>query len=297
MRSALLRGRTVAVAVPALALLATVTPSAMADEAPAGSAYGASAAISLLPGVLGGKGIAVETGKLAASSTSGKHSADVVDVPLKGVITAKAITSSAEQDGPHGPVTAKAAIVDATIPLLAGLAGSTPKTGVISSECKSTPQGVTGTSKLVGLDLGKIGNLELGTPPNQKIGVPEVLQVIVNEQIKHPDGSLTVNALHLKLLGGQVTGALGSGDIVLASSTCAKVTGGGEPTEPTKPTKPSEPTKPSQPTRPGQPSQPGHPGGGNTNTQPPAGGPAQVSVVPAGAPETGDGSEAAGNAR
>ncbi|GAA3577909.1 choice-of-anchor P family protein [Amycolatopsis ultiminotia] len=269
MRSALLRGRTVAVAVPALALLATVAPSAVADEAPAGSAYGASASVSLLPGVLGDKGISVETGKLARSSTAGPESAQVVDVPLKGLITAKAISSSAKEDG---PVTAKAAIVDAALPVLAPLAGSTPKAGVISSECTSTPEGITASSKLVGLDLGKIGDLPVGTSPNQKIGVPGVLQVIVNEQIKHSDGSLTVNALHVKLLGGKKTGALGSGDIVLASATCAKVAGTTTP----PPTSPSRPTSPAQP---------------------PAEGPGQVSVVPAGAPETGDGSLATVAAR
>lgn len=277
MRSALLRGRTVAVAVPALALLAAaVAPPALAAEAPAGSAYGASASVSLLPGVLGDKGITVDTGKIAPSSTAGPESAEVVNVPLKGLVTAKVISSSAKQNGSNGPVDAKASIVDAALPVLAPLAGSTPKARVISSECKSTPDGITASSELAGLDLGKIGKLPVSTKPNQKLGIDGVLQVIVNEQIKHSDGSLTVNALHIKLLGGDVTGALGKGDIVLASATCAKVAG--NPTTPptTQPTKPSEPGKPGTP---------------------PAEGPGQVTVVPVGAPETGDGSLAAVTAR
>ncbi|SFQ73313.1 choice-of-anchor P family protein [Amycolatopsis rubida] len=274
MRSALLRGRTVAVAVPALALLATaVAPSALAAEAPAGSAYGASASVSLLPGVLGDKGITVDTGKIAPSSTEGPESAQVVNVPLKGLVTAKAVSSSAKQDGSKGPVEAKASIVDAALPVLAPLAGSTPKARVISSECKSTPDGITASSELAGLDLGKIGKLPVSTKPNQKLGIDGVLQVIVNEQIKHSDGSLTVNALHIKLLGGAVTGALGKGDIVLASATCAKVAG--NPTTP--PTTPPT-TQPSKPA-------------------PPAEGPGQVTVVPVGAPETGDGTLAAVTAR
>ncbi|HWD06987.1 MAG TPA: choice-of-anchor P family protein [Amycolatopsis sp.] len=264
MRSALLRGRTLVVAAPALALLAAATPAAVAADAPAGSAYGASASVSLLPGVLGDKGISVDTGKIAPSNTDGPTSASVVDVPLKGLVTAKAITSSAKQA--DSDVTSKAAIVDAKLPVLAALAGSTPKASVISSECTSTPSGIKASSKLVGLDLGRIGKLPVGTAPNQKIGVPGVVQVIVNEQIKHDDGSLTVNALHIKLLGGKATGALGSGDIVLASSTCAKASGPSEPTEPTEPSTPTAPAKP------------------------PASGPGQVTVVPAGAPETGDGS-------
>ncbi|WP_328607495.1 choice-of-anchor P family protein [Amycolatopsis sp. NBC_00345] len=262
MRSALLRGRTFVVAAPALALLATAAPSAVAADSPAGSAYGASASVSLLAGVLGDKGISVETGKLAPSSTDGPTSASVVDVPLKGLVTAKAVTSSAKQDGDSGPVQSKAAIVDATLPVLAPLAGSTPKASVISSECKSTSDGITASSDIANLDLGRIGKLPVGTGPNQKIGVPGVLQVIVNEQVKHADGSLTVNALHVKLLGGKTLGALGSGDIVLASSTCGKVA----PAVVTTPTAPAKP---------------------------PAQGPGQVTVVPAGAPETGDGTLAA----
>ncbi|HEY2057247.1 MAG TPA: choice-of-anchor P family protein [Amycolatopsis sp.] len=260
MRSALLRGRTFVVAAPALALLATSAPSAVAADSPAGSAYGASASVSLLAGVLGDKGISVETGKLAPSSTDGPTSASVVDVPLKGLVTAKAVTSSAKQI--DGPVQAKAAIVDATLPVLAPLAGSTPKASVISSECKSTADGITASSDLANLDLGRIGKLPVGSGPNQKIGVPGIVQVIVNEQIKHADGSLTVNALHVKLLGGTTLGALGSGDIVLASSTCGKVA----PAVVTTPTAPAKP---------------------------PAQGPGQVTVVPAGAPETGDGTLAA----
>jgi len=267
MRSALLRGRTVAVAVPALALLAAaVAPSAVAAGSVAGSAYGASASVSLLPGVLGDKGLTVDTGKVAPSSTDGPTSAQVVDVPLKGLVTAKAISSSAKQDGDSGPVTSKAAIVDATLPVLAVLAGSTPKASVISSECTSTPDGITASSVLAGLDLGKIGKIPVATKPNQKLGIDGVLQVIVNEQIKHSDGSLTVNALHVKLLGGGLTDAVGNGDIVLASSTCAKVAA--TPVTPPATTSPSKPAPPA-------------PGGG------------QVTVVPVGAPETGDGSLAA----
>ncbi|QRP44318.1 choice-of-anchor P family protein [Amycolatopsis sp. FDAARGOS 1241] len=263
MRSALLRGRTLAVAAPALALLAAA-PAAVAADAPAGSAYGASASVSLLAGVLGDKGISVETGKISPSNTDGPTSASVVDAPLKGLVTAKAITSSAKRGDPD--VTAKAAIVDAKLPVLAPLAGSTPKARVISSECTSTPDGIKASSELAGLDLGRIGKLPVGTAPNQKIGVPGVVQVIVNEQIKHEDGSVTVNALHIKLLDGKATGALGSGDIVLASSTCAKVAATTTPGTPSTPTAPAKP---------------------------PAEGPGQVSVIPAGAPETGDGSLAA----
>ncbi|MFI5606070.1 choice-of-anchor P family protein [Amycolatopsis sp. NPDC051903] len=51
------------------------------------------------------------------------------------------------------------------------------------------------------------------------LGPVNVATLILNEQIHNPDGSLTVNAPHLKLLGG-VVGALGSGDVILSSATC-----------------------------------------------------------------------------
>lgn len=247
-----------AVALAATAILVVTATSASAETAApgAGSAYGASASVSLLPGVLGDKGLTVDTGKLAPSSTAGPESASIVNIPLKGLVTAKAVTSTAKHDVDTGSVTATAAIVDATLPLLAPLAGSTPKARVISSKCASTSEGVTGSSEIAGLDLGRIGKLPLATAPNQEIGIPGVLQVIVNEQVRHGDGSLTVNALHIKLLGGQLTQALGSGDIVLASATCGKAT--------TPATVPAAPV--------------------------PASGPGQVSVIPAGAPQTGDGS-------
>ncbi|GAB2997437.1 choice-of-anchor P family protein [Amycolatopsis acidiphila] len=236
-------------------LAATIAPAAAATSGPGtGSAYGASATVSVLPGVLGAQGLTVDTGRLAASSTSGPGSASVVDAPLKGLVTAKAITSSANHSESSGQVRATASIVDAALPVLAPIAGRTPTAQAITAKCTSTADGVTGSSELAGLDLGRLGKLPVSTGPNREVGVPGVVRVIVNEQVRHADGSLTVNALHIELLGGKATAGLGSGDIVLASATCAAAT-----------TPPSTPATPA-------------PGGG------------QVSVIPAGAPQTGDGS-------
>ncbi|SFI71757.1 hypothetical protein SAMN05421835_101556 [Amycolatopsis sacchari] len=266
MRVSALRSAGVA-GLAATALLAVTTPAGAAATGPGdGSAYGASATVSLLPGVLGAPGLTVDTGRLASSSTGGPTSASVVDAPLKGLVTAKAITSSAKHDSTSGEVAATAAIVDAALPVLAPLAGRTPTARVISARCAGTADGVTGSSELAGLDLGRLGSLPVGTGPNRELGVPGVVRVIVNEQVRHADGSLTVNALHIKLLGGAVTGALGNGDVVLASATCGKATTPrGETSTPTP-----APTQ-----------------------APPAGaasGGGQVRVIPVGAPQTGDGS-------
>lgn len=245
----------------AVAAAFVVTVPANATEPGSGSAYGADADVHLLPNVLGPGGLTVSTGKLAASSTSGPTSASVVDAALRGLVTAKVITSSSHHNADDGSVAENAAIVDATLPVLAPLAGSTPRASVISSQCHATSGGITGSSDLADLNLGRIGHISASTP-NLTIGVPGVLKIVADEQIHHSDGSLTVNALHITLLGRGPLNALGSGDIVLASSTCGPAA--------TVSTPPSTPSSPGNPT--------------TAPTKP------EVSVVPAGAPETGDGS-------
>jgi hypothetical protein len=247
-------------------LMTTVAPASATTAGPGqGSAYGADAHVSLLPGVLGPSGLTVATGELAAASTSGPNSASAVDAALKGLVSAKVISGSSRYDASTGDVTSKASIVHAAIPVLASVAGTTPTASVISSECTSTSSGITGSSDLADLNLGSLGHVSAATP-NLDIDVPGVLRIVANEQIHNADGSLTVNALHITLLGGQVTKALGSGDIVLASSTCG-------PATPVSVTTSTPPTT--------------TPGGGNTGSN---GGGSQVSAIPSGAPETGDGS-------
>ena len=259
MRKDLWRGS--AIVGMALATAFVVAVPANATAPGAGSAYGADVDVHLLPNVLGPGGLTVSTGKLAASSTSGPTSATAVDAELRGLVTAKVITSSSHHNAGDGSVTANAAIVDAALPVLAPLAGGTPKASVISSQCHATGDGITGSSDLANLSLGRIGRISASTP-NLTIGVPGILTIVANEQIHHSDGSLTVNALHITLLGPGPLNALGAGDIVLASSTCGPAT-----TVSTPPTGPSTPSSPvTTPTKP------------------------EVGVIPAGAPETGDGS-------
>ncbi len=247
MRVNVLRTGGIVVAAASALLIAAVSPAVGgAATSSSGSAYGADANVSLLPSPLAPKGITVNTGRMASSDITGKNSATAVDAPLQGLVTAKVITSSAKQAAPAADVTSKAALVQAKLPVLTALAGTTPTASVISSQCHATLGGVTGSANLADLNLGKIGKFSAPSP-NQTVEVPGVLKVIGNEQIHNSDGSLTVNALHIKLLGGQAA-ALGSGDIILASSTCAKA------------------------------------------APPAAKAPGQVSIVPVGAPQTGDGS-------
>lgn len=247
----------VLVAAVSVGVVGVVAPAAAAPGA--GSAFGASATVSLLPGVLGGKGLTVDSGRLAPSSTAGPTEASLVDVPLAGIVRARAVTSSAVASG--GGVHSTAAIVDVRLPVLAGLAGTTPTVRVLSSKCVSGPDGVKGSATITDIDLGRIGSLPLDGSPNQRLRVPGVLELVVNEQVKAADGTLTVTALRLKLLGGDNAG-LGSGDIVLASSTCGPAVTTAPPTTAPPTTSPAVRPKP--------------PGG------------RQVVEVPVGAPQTGE---------
>lgn len=253
-------------------------PAASAEAAPGtGHAYGAFATVNLLPGVITRDGLNLNTGALAKSSTSGPANASVVDVPLRGVVTAQAITSSSSRTATT--VTARAAIVDLRLPVLAAALGATPSVQVLRAKCTGTGMGTAGSSEIAALNLGRLGTVPVTGAANQTIDVPQIARIVINEQVKDNDGSLTVTALHVTLLGGSVTGKLGSGDVRLASVTCGMGSGTTIPssTPPTKPTVPAPP--PNKPTV--TPNAPVDQGGH------------QVRVVPAGAPQTGDGSLAA----
>lgn len=93
--------------------------------------------------------------------------------------------------------------------------------GVLQSNSKAScnPDGsasVSGSSTIASLDINGTPIVISGTP-NQTITVPGIATVIINEQITSP-GSITVNALHVKLLPDAPLNAIASGDIVISSS-------------------------------------------------------------------------------
>jgi hypothetical protein len=96
---------------------------------------------------------------------------------------------------------------------------------VIAAKCVATQSGEHGEATLADATLGKLGALDANPRPDTSIsikipGAGNVATLILNEQIHHKDGSLTVDALHLHLLGGGYAGALGSGDVIISSATC-----------------------------------------------------------------------------
>jgi hypothetical protein len=208
------RGGVLALAAVA-ALLAGVAPASAAPGD--GSAYGAHVNVTLLGTP------AVNVGPLAAASTAGPTTNTLASASVPGVLTTGVINTSAVLDSSTGAVTAEASTANVALPLLAavGKVGAT----LVDAKCVATQSGITGTTTLAGVSLGKLGTVSATPAPNTTIQVAlpvvgNVATLTFNEQIHNSDGSLTVNAIHLHLLGGGAVGTLGSGDVIISSATC-----------------------------------------------------------------------------
>jgi hypothetical protein len=208
------RGAVLALAAVA-ALLAGVAPASAAPGA--GSAYGVRVAVTLLGST------AVEVGPLAEAKTSGPTTATVVSATVPGVLRTGVITTSAHRNADTGEVDAAASTADVGVPLLAAL--GVVHADVVSAKCDATQSGVTGSSSLVDARLGSLGTVAATPAANTEISVRlpivgNVATVLLNEQVHNADGSLTVNAIHVHLLGGGGLGSIGSGDVIVSSATC-----------------------------------------------------------------------------
>jgi hypothetical protein len=208
------RGGVLALAAVA-ALLAGIAPASAAPGD--GSAYGVNVDVALL-GVP-----AVHVGPLAAANTSGPTSDSLASATVPGVLTAGVINTSAHKDPNTGAVTAMASTADVSLPLLRALGQVYAK--LIVAKCVATQQGESGSTTLTAAKLGSLGGLAVSPAVDSTVavalpGVGNVATLILNEQIHNADGSLTVNAVHLHLLGGPGIGELGSGDVIISSATC-----------------------------------------------------------------------------
>ncbi|ATY09447.1 hypothetical protein CU254_02345 [Amycolatopsis sp. AA4] len=208
------RGGMLAVVVASIALAGAAPASAAPGD---GSAYGVNVNVTLLGQP------AVHLGPLAAANTNGPTENTAVSANVPGVLTTGVINTSAVRDDNSGAVTSKASVADVGLPLLKAAVGNVGAKAV-EAVCTATQEGVKGSTTLVGANLGSLGNVDATPAANTQlkvqVGPLHVATLILNEQIKNSDGSLTVNALHLKLLGGDALGALGSGDVILSSATC-----------------------------------------------------------------------------
>ena len=214
MKSSLVRrGGLLAAAVASVVLAGAAPASAAPGD---GSAYGVKVDVKLLGQQ------AVQAGPLAAANTAGPTSNSLAKVDLTGILTAGAVNTEAKRDENSGAVTAKASTADVGLPLLKAALGDVG-IKVVEAVCTATQKGVEGSTKLVGANLGSVGKVDATPAANTQIkvglGALNVATIILNEQVKNQDGSLTVNAVHVKLLGEGLN-ALGSGDVIVSSATC-----------------------------------------------------------------------------
>ncbi len=99
------------------------------------------------------------------------------------------------------------------------------ETGLVNATAiEASCSGDTGTTTIA--DLAALGlPIEVNTDqPNTSVGIEGVVNLTINRQTQNADGTFTVDALVLDLLGQQ--------EIVLASATCGDVTADQPPKEP-----------------------------------------------------------------
>ncbi|WP_018500894.1 choice-of-anchor P family protein [Parafrankia discariae] len=115
-----------------------------------------------------------------------------------------------------GPTTAHAAVAGLSVSL-STLAGVT--VGAVDSSCAYDPAtgNVTGKTVIADGELHLLGipiPLQVGPVPNTTVALPAGLGTItLNQQSTAPDGTLTVDAVAINLLGGLE-------NVVIARSVC-----------------------------------------------------------------------------
>ncbi|GAB3005468.1 choice-of-anchor P family protein [Saccharothrix stipae] len=202
-----------------VAIAALVVGAAPASAAPGdASARGVELDLSL-PGR-----DAVSAGPFAAADANGPIADTLAAVDLPNVLKTGVTTASASRDDKTGGVGSRAGTADVRLDLLRTVTGGM-SAELVEAECAATQKGLTGKSRLVGLDLSRLADLYPGPDldvepaPNTAVDLDllgvDVAKVVFNEQVRNTDGSLTVNAVRLTLVG-----SVGTGDLVLSSATC-----------------------------------------------------------------------------
>ncbi|SMD19703.1 choice-of-anchor P family protein [Lentzea albidocapillata] len=200
-----------------IAIAALLVGAAPASAAPGdASAYGAKLDVTLLGNP------AVNAEPFAAANANGPTQNTFAGVDLTGILKTGVINASASRDEKSGGVYSRASTADVRVDLLSKVTGKI-SAELVEAECTATQKGLAGKAKLAGVNLGRLGQVNADPAANTKLDVQlagiKIAEVIFNEQIRNNDGSLTVNAIHIKLLQG-VLGGIGTGDVIISSATC-----------------------------------------------------------------------------
>ncbi|HUQ57140.1 choice-of-anchor P family protein [Lentzea sp.] len=201
-----------------IAIAALLAGAAPASAAPGdASAYGAKLDVTLL----GNPAVTAEP--FAAADANGPKTQNTfVGVDLTGILKTGVINASATRDENSGGVHSRASTADVRVDLLPKVTGEI-SAELVEAECSATQKGLAGKAELAGVNLGKLGQVDADPAPNTKLDVRlagiEIAEVVFNEQVENNDGSLTVNAIHIRLPQG-VLGSIGTGDVIISSATC-----------------------------------------------------------------------------
>ncbi|SDG23517.1 hypothetical protein SAMN05216553_106312 [Lentzea fradiae] len=200
-----------------VAIAALLAGAAPASAAPGdASAHGAKIDVTLLGSP------AVSAGPVAEANANGPTANTAVGLNLTGIISTGVINTAASRDDNSGAVSSSASTAGVGVDLLTAVTGRISADAVVA-ECAATQEGITGKATLAGIDLGRLGQVDAEPAANTKLDVQllgiKIAEVVFNEQVRNGDGSLTVNAVHIRLLNG-VLGSIGSGDVVISSATC-----------------------------------------------------------------------------
>ena len=194
------RGGAIGAAIAASLVIGAMPASAAPGD---GSAFAANVAVTLLGTP------AVNVGPLSPSNSNGPTKSTLASINAAGLVTAGVVTSSAELNEETGEVHAQADVANVGI----GIAALTGKIGAINATCDATQAGTTGSASIANVQLPGV-SVPVNPAPNTKINLA-LVSIVFNEQIKGSDGSLTVNAVHIKL-----NALVGKGDIILAQAKC-----------------------------------------------------------------------------
>ena len=221
-------------------------PSAAEVTAVRGSAYGYFASISLFGGPPNVRGpqptVSLPPTGSAAPITANQASALVQFGPAILFSSGPITVSTQGTLGPGGTVTSTSSIQSINT------SGQEVFTAAaLSSTCTASETGVTGSTTVTGGTLETSqGNPDVtgdetvvpiptNPPPNTTYNgtiesVGDTFRAVFNEQIINPDGSITVNAYHLYLLGPTAVGDLIVGQVVCGVSAPSPTTTTTRPT-------------------------------------------------------------------
>jgi hypothetical protein len=148
----------------------------------------------------------------------------VVGLSVGPFATDSTLTATTGGDPATGDANASATVEKLGVALPAG--NSVSLTG-INSTCTATPAGATGSGTIAGGTISVLGiptTLAANAAPNTTVNLA-IAKIVLNEQTKDANGVLTVNAVHITLLGG--AGA----NLIIGHAQC-----GGAPAVNTNPT-------------------------------------------------------------